>query len=366
MTPIPSFSSFNRINDADDEKEAPDNAAKVHEQIRKIEAGAADNAAAYQHTVDHEGELRPKERAELREESLDAIGAKKARAMTAQTELDLKRKSNLAGKWRTDCLPHGDPWSANPWFWLDTTTFQAAATTTTAALAAAIDRFITKGFGESFGTAGPSDELGRHSAASLKKMPLASTDISAPAYTVSAPDATGITGANVQRVLGYLCVPEARHRHDGNAAAAEKAAEKVAEAAAIYTARVLAASPALARTILSDVGDYAAVMAALAGIATEQEALERLRGIGAKHKQTVPGTGEAVTPESAAVLVTDSGGAAGKTKGTSTPAVPSPPSTSPAFAVRARHLASGASIVFYKRCCCCSRGTVTRRWCRAQ
>ena len=70
---------------------AEDNAGKVRDQIRKIEAEAPDNAAAYQHTVKHRGELRPKELAELREETLDAIGAKKAEAMVAQAAPPLPR-----------------------------------------------------------------------------------------------------------------------------------------------------------------------------------------------------------------------------------------------------------------------------------
>lgn len=50
---------------------APGNAAEVHEHIRKIEARAPDNAAADQHTVDHKVKLRPQERVELRDETLD-------------------------------------------------------------------------------------------------------------------------------------------------------------------------------------------------------------------------------------------------------------------------------------------------------
>ena len=292
----------------------------MREQIRKIEAEAPDNAAAYQHTVEHRGKLRPKELAELREETLDAIGAKKAKAMVAQAELDLKRKSNLAGPHASGCDANGD----GTGFITSTTKLKAAAVAATEALAAAVDRLNSQGLG----VASPGERLGGHSVKSLESMMLASTDVSAAAYTASTPDAAAITSPNLQRVLGFLCVVEARHRHEGNAAAAAAAAEKVAEAGRIYAARVVTASPALARTILRDVGDYAAVMAALTGIATEQKALERLLGIGAS---------EAVTPESAAALVTGSG-----KKGTSTP------STSPAFAVRARHLASGASIVFYE------------------
>ena len=296
----------------------------MREQIRKIEAEAPDNAAAYQHTVEHRGKLRPKELAELREETLDAIGAKKAKAMVAQAELDLKRTSNLAGPLAENCDANGDGTGSIT----STTKLKAAAVAATEALAAAVDRLNSQGLG----VASPGERLGGHSVKSLESMMLASTDVSAAACTASTPDAAAITSPNLQRVLGFLCVVEARHRNEGNAAAAAAAAEKVAEAGRIYAARVVTASPALARTILRDVGDYAAVMAALTGIATEQKALERLRGIGPS---------EAVTPESAAALVTGGG-----RKGTSTPAPP--PSTSPAFAVRARHLASGASIVFYE------------------
>ena len=117
------------------------------------------------------------------EQYLDAIGGMRAAVAIAERELASKRASNVANGLEPDGYDLTKPLIANV----------AAAEKT---LAAGLADFDTKGFGAAADRIASDNGLDTFTAAKLKTIPLASTDTSDPAYTVSSTDAAGVVGVN--------------------------------------------------------------------------------------------------------------------------------------------------------------------------
>ena len=255
------------------------------------------------------------------EQSLDAIATQRALVRGAEVQLASKRAANKAA-W-PDLIRLSDS---------GCDALKKQVTEAKQAFAASVADFATKGYGDL--PAG----LGNRPAQELQDMPLASTDTTCESYAPSTADSSGIRGINLQRVIGYHCIHEARSSAAGNTAAATAAEAKLNEALAVYARRVVEVTPALARQILSDVSSYEAVMVACKQIAPEVEGLVRIAAAGAKFPQMVPGTGEQITMATAEALVNSS-------------APDAPGAGSPARALYARHRATSASISLYEQLC---------------
>jgi len=167
---------------------------------------------------------------------------------------------------------------------------------------------------------------------------------------VSTADSAGQAGVNLQRVLGVRCVLEARAAAaaaaDPAAAAADPAgaaAARVAEALQVYSRRVVAVTPGLARQILSDVADYEAEMARLKAIPAEVDGLARLASAGKNATKKQISVAEAEAMVSA-----------------SSPDAPADP-TAPATALYARHQATSGSISVYRQLCAMVTAVATMR-----
>ena len=189
--------------------------------------------------------------------------------------------------------------------------------------------FDAKGFGDVVNQEAYAG-LGSMPAAGLDELPLASTDTSGPLYSVSTVDSAGVAGVNLQRVLGVRCVLE-----DRGAADRASAAASVDEALQIYSRRVVAVTPDLARQIISDAADYEAEMARLKAIPAEIDAacdgLARLAGAGKRAQNN------RITVDEAEKMVL-----------ASSPDAPADPTT-PAAALHARHQATSGSIAVYRQ-----------------
>lgn len=101
-------------------------------------------------------------------------------------------------------------------------------------LAHTIAAFDAMGYGKAM-----SAGLGSYTTAELDALPLSSVAVGAKSCAGST-DSIGSTGANIQRVIGYFCVLRARAELAGDDTAAEAAATKIKEVAAIFDRRLVA------------------------------------------------------------------------------------------------------------------------------